>query len=264
MQNIVGTYAFMSTGSSTIVTGAAPIPPHWSALYAPISIVGKFTVYPNGTAKGLYWAIVGTVNFGLTGIDLDATITLNDDCTGTIQYPAGPNQTVQKEDFFVLDNGREIRSVAVQTNVPTGTWVTTAHRINGSCGQHKVHGLYLFDCNSELLALPVPPPNIFAGAFLIRMLVSPGGEYTGTMIGKVGPINTEPGLPVSGNLTVHDDCTAEGTLASPAQPSINLAKGVFFDEGRQGYWLPLVNKFPDDSTSSQLYSYCSITLMDRR
>lgn len=103
------------------------------------------------------------------------------------------------------------------------------------------------------------------------MLISPSGDFSGRMVGKVGPITSDvfptdpPGLgfPVSGKVTVSDDCTAEGTLSTPAEPSINMARGVFFDEGRQGYWLPLDNLFPDQTTSPQVYGYCSITLMNR-
>ncbi|MDT8066899.1 MAG: hypothetical protein ROO76_01910 [Terriglobia bacterium] len=269
MQNLAGTYAFKSIGSSTIAGPGDGF--HWKASYAPIAFVGWFTINPDGSGEGSSWGIAGAVNFGLAPFPFYPTFTLNDNCTGTMEYAFG--ESILKEKFVVLDNGREIRGVVMQTAIATGTWFTTARRITSSCGQNKVHGLYLFEC-SDLLPLSVvspPPDNIFAGAFQIQMLISPGGDYSGRMVGKVGPITSDafptdpPGLgfPVSGKITVHNDCTAEGTLISPAEPSINMARGVFFDEGRQGYWLPLDNLFPDGTTSPTVYGYCSITLMDR-
>jgi hypothetical protein len=259
MQNIAGTYAFTFTGSSAIVAGTAPDTFHWNALYGPIAGVGVFTIKPNGTADGQYWIVAGAWNFGLTAIPLQATLTINADCTGSIQsYFQG---ALLKERFVVLGNGREIRSVATQTAVPTANWLTTANRIGGSCGQQKVHGDYLFECKN-LFEFPGPPPNIFGGAIHIRMLISPGGDYTATVYGKVATDYSE--FPAFGHITVHDDCTAEGTLATPFLPTVSQARGVFFDEGRQGYWLPLVNTFPDGSKRPQPYGYCLITQIDNR
>ena len=260
MQNMAATYAFTLTGASTIVLGPAPDTFHWSALYAPAAGVGVITIKPDGKLEGQYWVVSGTVNFGLTPIPLHGTATVNADCTGTIVGTL-PDGSTQEERFVVLGNGREIHSVATETGVPTGNWLTTAYRLGGSCGQHKVHGDYLFECRN-LFELPVPPPdpNIFGGAIHIRTLIAPGGDYTATVYGKVGPSNSE--FPASGHLTVHDDCTAEGTLETPFLPTVSHARGVFFDEGRRGYWLPLVNVLPDGSTRPQPYGYCVITKVD--
>jgi len=259
MHNISGTYAFAFTGASTIIAGVASDTFHWDALYGPIAGAGVFTINPTGTADGQYWGVAGAWNFGLDPIPYHATVLLNDDCTGSFDSSFG--ESLLREKFVILGNGREIRSVATQTAVPTGNWLTTAHRIGGSCGQYKVHGDYLFQCKN-LYELPIDPPNIFGGAVHIRMKISPGGDYTAVVYGKVAADNTE--FPAFGHITVNDDCTAEGTLATPFLPVVSMAKGVFFDEGRQGYWIPLVNTLPDGSTVPQPYGYCQITKIDNR
>ena len=261
MQNIAGTYALAATGASTIVAGTAADTLHWNALYGPIANVGVFTIKPDGTADGKFWLVAGAWNFGLDAVPWHADVILNADCTGRFESNFGGSPLV--EQFVVLGNGREIRAVATTTAVPTGNWLTTAYRIVGSCGQHKVHGDYLFECKN-LFELPVPPPdpNIFGGAIHIRMKIAPGGDYTATVYGKVGPSSTP--FPAFGYVRVNDDCTAEGTLETPALPTVSHARGVFFNEGRQGYWLPLVNALPDGSTVPQPYGYCTITKIDNK
>ena len=153
---ITGTYVFNFTGSSTIVFGPAPDGLHWNALYGPIAGVGVATFSPDGSADGSLWLIAGALNFGLDPIPWQATFSVNDDCTGVIEYYFLTE--VLREGFVVLDNGREIRSVVVQTGVPTATWITTLRRIDSSCGRHKVHGDYLFECKN-LFQLPVAHPT---------------------------------------------------------------------------------------------------------
>jgi hypothetical protein len=258
--NIAGTYAFSFTGTSAMITGPAPDAFHWNALYAPIAGVGIYTIKPNGTATGKYWLVAGAMNLGLDPVPWDAVITLNSDCTGSMESKF--NEAVLKERFVIVGNGREIRSVATQTAMPTGNWLTTAYRIGGSCGQNKVRGDYLFECKN-LFPLPVPPPDpsIFGGAIHIRMKIAPGGDYTASVYGKVGPDSTP--FDAFGHVTVNNDCTAEGTLAS-FLPTISHARGVFFNEGKQGFWLPLVGELPDKSTVNQPYGYCTITLIDNK
>jgi hypothetical protein len=266
LQNIVGTYALTSTGASTIVAGTAPDTFHWEALYGPIALVGVINIKRDGTADGKYWLVAGAWNLGLDAVPWQADVTLNSDCTG--EFVSSYEGSTLIERFVVLGNGREIRSVATQTAVPTGNWLSTAHRIDGSprsahrgpCGQHKVHGDYLFECKN-IFAFPPPNPS-FAGAIHIRMLIAPSGDYTATVYGKVGPDSTP--FPAFGHLTVHDDCTAEGTLESTFLPTVSHARGVFFNEGKQGYWLPLANELPDGSTVPQPYAYCVITKVENK
>ncbi len=261
MQNMAGKYAFTFTGASTIVTGVAADTFHWNALYGPIAGVGVFTVKADGTVEGYYWLVAGTLNSGLVAIPYSATITLNDDCTGSIESEfQGATLT---EQFVVLGNGRELRSVATQTAVPTGNWLTTAYRINGSAEQRKVVGDYLFECKN-LFEFPVPPPEraIFGGAIHIRTRIAPGGDVTGTIYGKVATDNSV--IPVIGRLTVNADSTLDGTQTVPLLGTTSLGKGVIFDEGKRGFFIPLMNKVPGDLVVPQPYGYCAITRIDNK
>ena len=257
IRTITGTYAFNFTGSSTIVTGAAPDQFHWNALYAPIAGVGVFTVtssFPRGggTADGFYWMIAGAMNSGLTPIPFHATISVKPDCTGVMNYTFG--SAPMSEYMLVLDNGNEIRSVATQTAMPTGTWITTARRVGGACTQNKVTGSYLYACKS---IIPLDPDNTFAVAFLMPVNISSDGKFTGTFTGKAGPaplIET----PVNGTVKVNADCTAE--VALNFQGSQSVARAVFLNEGKEAYLVPLVN----NPGGPQIYGYCDIMQIANR
>lgn len=261
INTIVGTYAFNFTGSSAIVNGAAPDGFHWNALYAPIGGVGIFTVQrsfprPGGTADGSYWIVAGAMDLGHSPLEptpFHATISVNRDCTGVMNYSYGPY--AMSEQMVILDNGDEIRSIAAQTAVATSTWITTSRRIGGACTQNKVVGSYLFSCKSLFL---VDPTHIFAGASLIELNLAGDGKSTGTFTGKFGP-QIVPPFPVSGVFKVNADCTAEGTLDFGIGQ--NIAKGVFFNEGKEGYWLPLVN---NPGAIPQPYGYCDIKQIANR
>ncbi|MGE5357379.1 MAG: hypothetical protein ACM3NQ_00060 [Bacteroidales bacterium] len=257
IEDIVGTYAFTFTGSSAIIEGVAPDTLHWNALYGPIAGVGVYTIKHDGTAEGKVWGVAGAVNGGLAPSPFRSTIILDGDCTGTLvtQPLAGsPWPVYSKQQFIVLRDGLEIRAVATETPIPTGNWHWIAHRIGPN--RQRVSGDYLFECKN-LLQFPIDPPNIFAGAIQIRIRIAQGGDYTGTIFGKVATDNTS--FPVSGQITVNDDGTAQGTLTTVAMPTVSHAVGVFFNGGRNGYWLPLINTLPDGSSFAQPYGYCAIT-----
>lgn len=263
LHNTAGDYAFAFTGTSAIVA-QPPVAAdglHWNALFAPIAGVGIYSIKPDGSVPGKYWMVAGARNFGLTPIPMNGSITLNRDCTGTTESLFGG--AILREQFVVTGNGREIRSVAVQTAAPTGNWHTTSYRI-GSCGQRNVRGDYLFECKN-LFPLPTPSPEnptIFGGAIHIRMKIAESGDYTGTVYGKVGPDNTP--FDVNGRIVVNDDCTAEGTLAGAMLPAVSQARGVFFNNGKQGFWLPLAGLLPNGSTVNQPYGFCTITQLDNK
>ncbi|MBZ5621386.1 MAG: hypothetical protein LAQ69_22065 [Acidobacteriia bacterium] len=255
IQTIVGTYAFNFTGSSAIIAGTASDQFHWNASYAPIAGAGVFTVKPSfprpgATADGSYWIVAGAMNLGhdpLEPTPLHATISINPDCTGVMDYTFGPY--AMSEQLLVLDNGNEMRSLSVQTAVPTSTWITTSRRINGACTQSQMVGTYLFSCKSIFV---LDPANTFAGASLIRLNLSSDGSSTGIFMAKFGPA-TVPVVPVSGAFKLNADCTAEGTLDFGVGQS--MAKGVIFNGGKEGYWLPLVN---NPGAVPQPYGYCDI------
>jgi len=260
LKTIAGSYAFNFLGSSTLVAGQAADHYHWNALYAPIVGVGIMTIKPDGNATGTFWMDSGTFTTGLTAVTLPATFSVNPDCTGVLQYPgAAPGEIVQ-ERLLILDNGNEIRSIlaSAETYTPTNTWISTFRRIGGACTQNKMAGSYLFSCRS---IFPTPPPSPFisvAGAALIRMDISRDGSSTGTFMGKFGP-EVVPPIPVTGLFKVNADCTAEGTLNFGI--GVNSARGVIFNEGKEGYWLPLVN---DPGAVPQPYGYCDIRQITNR
>jgi hypothetical protein len=263
IQTILGTYAFNFTGSSTILTGVAPDkqdPLHWTALHAPIAGVGIFTVkslFPRtgGTADGSYWLLAGRLDLGhdpLQPTPLHATITVNPDCSGTMDYTFGPYPV--SEQFLILDKGNEIRSVAVKTAVETSTWLTTARRLGGACSQATIAGSsYIFACRP---LTTLDPTTTFASAILIRGgTVAPNGSWSGTFTIKIGPV-VVPDAPFTGTLKVNSDCTAEGSMVVPGVGT-SLARGVFFNDGKEGYWLPMAG-------TGQPWNYCEIKQIGNR
>jgi hypothetical protein len=262
IQTIAGTHAFNFNGSSTIITGAAPNPQdqlHWTALYAPISGAGVFTVKPSfphggGTADGSYWMIAGRMDLGhdpLQPTPFHATISVNPDCSGMMDYSFGPYAL--SEQLLILDNGNEIRSIAVKTAVETSTWLTTARRVGGACNQAKIAGSsYVFACRSLTM---LDPTTTMGAATLIRMNVARDGSTSGTFTIKIGPV-VVPDSPFTGALKLNDDCTAEGSMVVPGIGT-SLARGVFFNEGKEGYWIPL-------SGTGQPWDYCEIKQIANR
>ena len=255
IKTIVGTYAFNSTGASTIITAPPVDGFHWNALHAPLAGAGVYTVKPDGTASGKYWFIAGGMYIGppLNPIPLNATFTINPDCTGLMEYSFGPYP--MSEQVLVMDNGNEIRSVAAQTAVPTSTWISVSRRVGGACNQNKIAGTYVFSCKSLFIA---DPTNTVAGTSLIRMNIARDGSATGLFMGKFGP-QVVPPFPVTGMFKLNPDCTAEGTMDYGIGQSV--ARGVFFNEGREGYWLPLVN---NPGAVKQPYGYCDIKQIANR
>ena len=254
MQTITGTYAVYIRGSSSIIdlNPQTPPPPiHWAAAIAPLTVVGKISITPDGTFTkdtSFYWGVVGSINAGVDPIPVAGKVTqLHEDCTGvleyTIQLPGSPPAPVI-ERFIVFDNGREFRSIASQTVLPTQTWATTGRRISrsvkpfDSCGPQTSHGVYVLVCEGYY---PLDQTTGFAEAAMFRFDIGLNGDYTGTLVGKIGPLFFE--FPsVNGTITVNPDCSASGTLRTPwvAPDATNHARGVFFDEGKEFYWMPIV------------------------
>ncbi len=259
LQTMAGTYAFYSKGTSSIVDlSVQPFPIHWAASIAPFIIVGRLTFTPDGVGEGYYWLIFGSLNAGVEPIPWQGTITeLNEDCTGVIEYP-DPPATI-KERLVVFDNGREFRSVTMQTpNTPTAVWITSGHRISksneavNSCGPQTAHGTYLLSCES---IDPIDPSTAFADAALFRLDISLTGDFTGALYQKIGPIYLE--VPASGTVAVNSDCTFSSTLNTPASASTNRERGIFFDEGKGFYLLPLDNVGPGpNDLTPETYAFC--------
>jgi hypothetical protein len=93
-------------------------------------------------------------------------------------------------------------------------------------------------------------PFAFATAALMRVRILPNGDFTGTWHGKIGPMLSV--TDVAGNLKVNPDGTAEATLTWAMAPGVtNHSKAVFFDEGKHGYLIPLVNDLPGGAVKSR-------------
>ncbi|MGB9073487.1 MAG: hypothetical protein WCC22_12675 [Terriglobales bacterium] len=262
LRTMAGTYAFYSKGSSSIVDlSVQPIPMHWAATIAPFIIVGKLTFTPDGVGEGFYWLIFGSLNAGLEPIPWQGRIIeMNEDCTGVLEYP-DPPETI-RERFIVFDNGREFRSVTMQTpNTPTAVWISTLHRISksvkpvNSCRPQTAHGVYVLRCES---IDPTPGSPAFADAALFRLDVSLSGDFTGTLYQKIGPIYLE--APATGTVAVNSDCTFSSTLNTPAFPGTNRERGVFFNEGKEFYMLPIDTVGPGSNDQTpETYAFCQGT-----
>lgn len=276
MQTLAGTYAFHGGGTSTVALAPAPSPFlfHWSAVTAPVDIVGQFTLKPDGTAEGFYWLLLGSLNswtlLGLDPIPWHAIVTdLKPDCTGVVEYPVAipglPPSTIV-ERFFVMDNGRQWLSVTAETGVPTDVWHTEVHRLTnalrppGWCGPQAFQGVYLARCRG--LESPSDTLPFFSGASIFRNTMLRDGTYEGMVYTKTGPSYME--LPVYGAHAVGADCTLTMTLRLPAMPGLeNVGRGVVFNEGKEAFFLPLVTHYegaPDVPVQSQ---FCHIVRVDR-
>jgi len=255
MQTIAGVSAFQVSGSLTVATAVVPGTPAWSAAYAPVALAGPLTVSPSGQVESWYWGFIGSSSTGLNPFPLHGEILeLQPDCTGLIRYSTpgivGGSVTIT-ERFVVLDNGREIRSIKTATDNPQlnlAVWHTNLRRIRhseaalGSCGQRMLQGIYVARCtgleNPTSGGLP-----LFASASIFRVTISDSGSYPGLFFTSVAGTSVES--PAAGVFTVKSDCTIEGTLQTPLFPGVtNVGRGVIFDEGREGFFLPLVNNGP--------------------
>jgi hypothetical protein len=268
MRSLAGTYVFESKGSSALVTGAAALPNHVTAMYAPIEVIGQMTIAADGSVEGIYWAVLGTANSGLDAVHWQGQISEFADCRGVITYEvavvgmAGAVATVV-EHFVVVDGGRELRTVmksmAVQGNELPATWNTTARRVTkGGCGQPALKGEWVMTCQS-LHSLTSGPYTAAAEAALITVDVEADGAFTGSFDTKIGP--TPLRLDVTGFFTAGEACTVSGTL-SPAPGVVITAKGVLFGEGREFLVIPVQTSTPV-GTMLNAYDNCRGIRRDR-
>jgi len=262
LKTFEGTYVFYDRGSSSIVdTTVALYPLHWSAAIAPFVTVGEVTVTSEGVGDGFYWMRVGSLNGGFDPVPLHVTITeMNGDCTGKFSYtvPGTPPATIE-ERFILTDDGREFHSLptSITNGVTTLVWIGTGHRIHKSseppkfCGPQTAQGSYLTSVEN-IVEFNAPTPPAFADVLLLRTDVSMAGDYTGTMYEKLGPDGGIQ-LPVSGTITVNPDCSFTNTLNIPALGASIVGKGVYFNEGKEYYMMPLLN--PDLPADQQGIKY---------
>jgi hypothetical protein len=245
-----------------------PPPPEYFPFYpgviAPFATVIEVTFNSKGVGNGFYWIWAGALGGAPDPTPVQVTITkMNPDCTGDLTYvvPASPPNIVV-ERFIVLDNGRELRSIniSLSNGIPGLVWTGTAHRISksskavNSCGPQTAQGSYLTSCEN---LLEWNAGTAFSDALLLRYDVDMTGNYTGTLYESVGGRFVD-GLPVNGTITINPDCSSTQVLNIPAISGSVLAKGIYFDEGKQAY-LMAVN-WPDIPPDQQgiKYSLCQV------
>jgi len=251
-QTLTGTYAIYEKGAASFL-GVTPSPfPFFPGITAPFVNVGELTFSPDGVAEGFYWIKIGALNGGFDRIPDHATVTeMNADCTGKLQYTvnlSGISATIE-ERFFVVDEGREFRTVptSIQNGIDTLAWFGVGQRISkssrpvASCGPHTAHGAYLV--TSEAI-VNTEQGNV-ADALFIREDVSLAGDFTGTLYEKLGPISVD-GLPVSGTYNVSPDCSFTSILVVPIQgvPVTVSINGVFYNEGHDFYAMAMDLEIP--------------------
>jgi len=275
MQTIAGVSAFQVSGSLTVATGVVPGTPAWSAIYAPIALTGTLTFSPSGQVEGSYWGFIGNSSTGLNPLALRGQILeLKPDCTGLVRYTTpglvGGVAVTFTERFVVLDNGREIRSIKIATDNPQlslAVWHSHLRRIRhsetalGSCGQQMLQGIYVARCTGLENAGPGGLP-LFASSSTLRLAISHTGGYTGQFFTSVAGTSVQS--PAAGLFTVKSDCTIEGTLQTPLFPGVtNVARGAIFDEGREGFFLPLVNNGPASGQVTAIkFATCDLSRAD--
>lgn len=250
LQTFTGTYAFYERGSSSIFdANSQPYPFHWAGAYAPFVTVGEITIDPGGIGHGFYWIRVGSFNAGPDPIEVIATVTeMNADCTGKFTYqvnlPGNSEPTTIVEQFILLDNGREYRSVpaVIQNGIAPLTWLGEGHRISkpgellNTCGAQTAKGTYVWAVENLVQFTPDAP--IFSDALLLTMDVSMTGDYTGMLYEKLGPTGNIV-LPTSGTIIVNPNCSYAATLNLTIQnvPVSIPIRGVFFEQGKKLYGL---------------------------
>lgn len=242
LQTMVGTYAMYERGSSlSLDPTQQPYPVHFGGAVAPFANVGLIRMNSNGVGEGYYWIYAGLINGGFEPIPVQVTITeMNADCTGKFTYvaslPGGLSATVE-ERFFLFDNGREFRSIptTIHNGIGTLAWLGTGHRISKSanpvhsCGQQTAIGTYILSVENIIMDQPT---SAIADTLMIREDVSMTGDYTGKMYEKYAdhpPVETW----VQGKVTVNPDCSFANSTQIPQYYVNVLAKGVFFNQGKE-------------------------------
>jgi hypothetical protein len=249
LSTLRGAYAFELKGQA-FQGGISPVPgpgglPMLQGAVLPIYFSGLLAVAADGTATGAYWGLFGLVPLGVDEPHpWNATFTVNPDCTGEMTYP-NLLGSINVEKIVVLDNGREIRTVAVET--PGMPWETTSVRISragGSgpmCGPDSFRGTYVMRCHGIEVMSPGPPPAYGNVTPLFRLEVGPGGTMTGRHFGRDLPLE---GHEVTGQATVNPDCSLQATMQTGAVPGGTiLTKGVLYDNGREMFGGPIAVTF---------------------
>ena len=274
LNTITGTYVFRYTGESFL--GGLPAPPsaepgpgtipvHSAGLYASGVIVGVFTIHPDASVDFKYWSTIGSWSSMRTGVTasgriLDIAPDRTEDgvvlgCAGIVEYQPFGTSLVHKDKFFVLDNGREIRSLPVETPAfPTVASLGVAHRIHRSgdtaprCSANSSRGSNLLTCPGPLFS-PTGAFQTVGSAAVIDVRILENGIMTGALHNRSASQVTS--TPLKGYREVNADCTGEGWFSAPqfAPGAIIRYMFVLYDEGKQGFALPLELYYENSKTT---------------
>lgn len=274
LNTITGTYVFRYTGESflggmpqppTAEPGSGTLPVHSAGLYASGVIVGVFTIHADASVDFKYWSTIGSWSSMRTGVTatgriLDIAPDRTDEgvvlgCVGTVEYQPFGTSLVHKDKFFVLENGREIRSLPVETPAfPTVASLGVAHRIHRSgdaaprCAANASRGSNLLTCPGPLFN-PTGEFQTVGSAAVIDLRILENGMMTGFLHNRSASQVTS--TPLNGFRQLNTDCTGEGWFSAPqfAPGAIIRYMFVLYDEGKRGFALPLELYYENTKTT---------------
>lgn len=268
MAELAGTYAVEFRGSSTFMLGPGIYPRHWSLTIAPFIFVGWITLQPDGAVHGEAWDILGDVTSGLTALPLSGELAEFDGrtCTAVLEWwgsprPGGP-PGFHRDRFVFVDNGREFRSMLMQSPSGSMAWTGRGYRMTHgpapipTCpGSHFLKGDVLLQVETVSSVANATSPA--SAASMLRLTVGHDGSYSGIAYVK-DPVYHE--LPVEGVFTVQPNCTVEMTLESPEVPGVvQHGRGMIFDEGRRGFLImPLEVTQSGSPTLVPAFAWCEL------
>src|SRR3974390_1368786 len=241
LQMISGTYVGYERGYSLAVVPDPPKKyfPFFTGAMAPFANISHVTFTSDGMGKGYFWMYLGSVGATTKPIPVQVTVTeMNPDCSGKFVYVAGPNGATIEERFILLEDGREIRSLptSISNGVPGLAWTGAFHRISEgsapvtSCGAQTGKGRWLTTCENILWW---SGDTAWADTLFLREDVSDTGEFTGTLYERLGDYG-DITHPIWGKIAIKPDCAYTEYLNIKDIGSA-LAKGIYFDEGKQSY-----------------------------
>lgn len=270
LSQLAGTYAVEFRGSSTFLSGPGAFPRHWSLTSAPFIFVGWITLQADGKVYGEAWDILGDVTSGLAALPLNGELTELDGrtCTAVLKWLGSPRPGgapgLHYDRFVFVDNGREFRSMLMQSPSGSMAWTGRGYRLTHGPtpvgGPQLLHGDVLLQIETvSSVAGPTAPAS---AAALMRLTVAHDGSYTGLAYVK-DPVYHE--LPVEGVFTVQPDCTVGMTMTSPARPGVvQHGRGVIFDEGKRGFLImPLEMTQPDGPAIVPVFAWCELLSLGR-
>ncbi len=267
-RKIAGTYAFENRGASTFVLGQAS-PRHWSLTSAPLVMAGWLNIEEDGSISGEAWLILGRVTPGLAAQPISGHLIELEDCAAVLEWSGTPvpgtPPGLHRERLVFIENGREFRSVLIQSPSASMAWSGRGYRIDredGTCGQHLLRGDVLVQ--GESLSTSLPPTSPATSASLMRLTVRRDGSYAGTMYYKLPPGYTE--TTVEGSFTVRPNCMVETEFSSAAAPGVTQhGRGMIFDNGRRGFLImPLATTRPDGSSAPPAWAWSELIPLGSR